>query len=73
MFRPTKSMRSKDEKTHSRTAVLLGVGASVNGVFMLALPADWYFVVPGVTTIGPSISISSAISASSSSLSERRF
>jgi hypothetical protein len=35
------------------TAVLLGAGAGVNGVFMLAFPADWYFVVPGVTTTGP--------------------
>jgi hypothetical protein len=35
------------------TAVLLGVGANVNGIFMLALPADWYLMVPGVTTTGP--------------------
>jgi hypothetical protein len=35
------------------TAVLLGVGAGVNGIFMLALPADWYLLVPGVTTTGP--------------------
>jgi hypothetical protein len=34
-------------------AVLLGAGAGVNGAFMLASPADWYFAVPGVTTTGP--------------------
>ncbi|UCI07187.1 hypothetical protein [Mesorhizobium sp. B1-1-8] len=25
----------------------------MNGIFMLALPADWYLSVPGVTTTGP--------------------
>lgn len=35
------------------TAVLLGVLAIVNGVFMLVSPANWYFAVPGVTTTGP--------------------
>ncbi len=34
-------------------AILLGVGAVANGVFMLASPANWYFAVPGVTTTGP--------------------
>ena len=35
------------------TAVVLGVGALANGLFMLASPANWYFAVPGVTTTGP--------------------
>jgi len=34
-------------------AILLGVGAVANGVFMLASPVSWYFAVPGVTTTGP--------------------
>lgn len=34
-------------------AVLLGVGAIANGMFMLVSPANWYFAVPGVTTTGP--------------------
>ncbi len=34
-------------------AVVLGVGALANGIFMLASPAAWYFAVPGVTTTGP--------------------
>lgn len=34
-------------------AVLLGVGAVGNGIFMLYDPASWYFAVPGVTTTGP--------------------
>lgn len=34
-------------------AVVLGVAAEANGLFMLASPADWYFAVPGVTTTGP--------------------
>jgi hypothetical protein len=34
-------------------AVLLGVGAAANGVFMLLSPDGWYFAVPGVTTTGP--------------------
>ena len=34
-------------------AVVVGVAAEANGLFMLALPADWYFSVPGVTTTGP--------------------
>ncbi len=34
-------------------AVLLGVLAGANGIFMLAAPAGWYFAVPGVTTTGP--------------------
>ena len=34
-------------------AVVLGVAAIANGVFMLASPEDWYFAVPGVTDTGP--------------------
>lgn len=34
-------------------AVLLGVAAIANGVFMLVAPENWYFAVPGVTTTGP--------------------
>ena len=34
-------------------AILLGMGAVANGLFMLASPANWYFAVPGVTTTGP--------------------
>ena len=34
-------------------AVLLGVGALANGLFMLAAPDAWYMAVPGVTTTGP--------------------
>lgn len=34
-------------------AMLLGVGAAANGLFMLTSPANWYFAVPGVTTTGP--------------------
>ncbi|MGO4726498.1 MULTISPECIES: hypothetical protein [unclassified Inquilinus] len=34
-------------------AVLMGVLAEANGVFMLLSPDAWYFAVPGVTTTGP--------------------
>lgn len=34
-------------------AAVLGIGAAVNGLFMVISPADWYFAVPGVTTTGP--------------------
>jgi len=34
-------------------AAILGLGAVANGLIMLAVPADWYFAVPGVTTTGP--------------------
>ena len=34
-------------------AVLMGVLAEANGVFMLVSPDGWYFAVPGVTTTGP--------------------
>lgn len=34
-------------------AVLLGIALEVNGIFMLVSPANWYFVVPGVTSTGP--------------------
>ncbi len=41
------------EKFIVGAAVLLGIGALANGAFMLLLPADWYFAIPGVTTTGP--------------------
>jgi len=34
-------------------AALLGLGLLTNGLFMLAVPENWYFAVPGVTTTGP--------------------
>jgi len=34
-------------------ALLLGVTAEANGVFMLVSPEGWYAAVPGVTTTGP--------------------
>lgn len=34
-------------------AVILGIGAEANGLYMLYSPAGWYFAVPGVTTTGP--------------------
>lgn len=34
-------------------AVVLGVLALANGLYMLAAPSRWYFAVPGVTTTGP--------------------
>jgi hypothetical protein len=33
-------------------AILLGLAAAANGVFMLLAPEGWYFAVPGVTTTG---------------------
>lgn len=33
-------------------AVVLGVGAWANGLYMLASPMGWYFAVPGVTSTG---------------------
>lgn len=33
-------------------AILLGIGAVANGIFMLASPGNWYFAVPGVTSTG---------------------
>ena len=35
------------------TAIVAGIGAIGNGLFMLVSPANWYFAVPGVTTTGP--------------------
>jgi hypothetical protein len=35
------------------TAIVLGLLAAANGLFMLISPIDWYFAVPGVTTTGP--------------------
>jgi len=34
-------------------AVMLGVAAGANGLFMLMSPETWYFTVPGVTSSGP--------------------
>jgi len=34
-------------------AVVLGVAALANGLFMLMSPLRWYYSVPGVTTTGP--------------------
>ena len=34
-------------------AGILGAGLAGNGIFMLAAPQAWYFVVPGMTTTGP--------------------
>lgn len=34
-------------------AVVMGVLAELNGLYMLVSPASWYFAVPGVTTTGP--------------------
>src|SRR5262249_50295659 len=34
-------------------AVVMGVAAVANGLFMLVSPEHWYFSVPGVTTTGP--------------------
>jgi hypothetical protein len=34
-------------------AVVLGIAAVANGVYMLVAPESWYFAVPGVTTTGP--------------------
>ena len=34
-------------------AVVMGVAAVANGIFMLVSPAGWYLAVPGVTTTGP--------------------
>lgn len=31
----------------------LGFGFAANGLYMLVNPANWYFLVPGVTTTGP--------------------
>lgn len=34
-------------------AIVLGIAAILNGVFMLVAPESWYVAVPGVTTTGP--------------------
>jgi hypothetical protein len=34
-------------------AILMGLAALANGVFMLVSPERWYFAVPGVTDTGP--------------------
>ena len=40
------------KQTCLATAVILGLAALANGVFMLVSPLGWYFAVPGVTTTG---------------------
>lgn len=34
-------------------AIVLGIAAIANGIYMLVAPESWYFAVPGVTTTGP--------------------
>jgi hypothetical protein len=34
-------------------AIVMGMLAELNGLYMLISPANWYFAVPGVTTTGP--------------------
>ena len=34
-------------------AIVLGVAAEMNVLYMLYSPVGWYFAVPGVTTTGP--------------------
>ncbi|QXQ07675.1 hypothetical protein KX816_06580 [Sphingosinicellaceae bacterium] len=34
-------------------AVVLGIGAVLNGLTMLYSPGNWYLAVPGVTSTGP--------------------
>jgi len=41
------------EKSCIWLAAFLGIGAIVNGLYMLLSPLGWYFAVPGVTTTGP--------------------
>lgn len=40
-------------KTCLALALLLGLAAVGNGMFMLLAPDAWYMAVPGVTTTGP--------------------
>ncbi|WP_333794993.1 hypothetical protein [Hyphomicrobium sp.] len=41
------------KRTCIAVALVLGVAAIANGIFMLIDPERWYFSVPGVTTTGP--------------------
>lgn len=34
-------------------AIVMGIAALANGLFMLVSPDSWYLAVPGVTTTGP--------------------
>lgn len=34
-------------------AIVVGIAAELNGLFMLIAPGQWYFAIPGVTTTGP--------------------
>jgi hypothetical protein len=49
-------LRQKDiemmKQTCLATAIILGLVALANGIFMLVSPLGWYFAVPGVTTTG---------------------
>lgn len=38
---------------HAIVAWILGLGLAANGLVMLAAPADWYAIVPGVAETGP--------------------
>jgi len=40
-------------KTLPILGAVLGFGLAANGLYMLADPANWYFMIPGVTTTGP--------------------
>ena len=40
-------------KTLPILGAVLGLGLAANGLYMLANPASWYFLVPGVATTGP--------------------
>jgi uncharacterized protein YjeT (DUF2065 family) len=40
-------------KTLPILGAALGLGLAANGLYMLVNPANWYFLVPGVTTTGP--------------------
>ena len=40
-------------KTLPIIGAVLGLGLAANGLYMLFNPANWYFLVPGVTTTGP--------------------
>lgn len=41
------------KRTCLALAIVLGVAAEANGLFMLVSPGGWYAAVPGVTTTGP--------------------
>jgi hypothetical protein len=43
----------KESPMRMLLALILGLGLAVNGLLMLADPAGWYGLVPGVPTTGP--------------------